>query len=188
MKMKNPSIGADSKIKRKIRFIHEIYANLSFAHDMLDSIESVSTNKNYAQNAMCLLYQANMRLQCKRIRKNRSWANFDDSGACKQNTGLVCRDESCSHKIPEIKDLCKIQEAKTVAVNTLTFLKTCVMERNDKLVLKRKCGNKQSRKCRNKRSRNKQSRKCRNKQKGQNRKSGSKRRKAKNRKRKSRKN
>ncbi|XP_048746188.2 uncharacterized protein LOC125658808 [Ostrea edulis] len=134
----NPLIKSDYPIKKKVRFIHEIYANLSFAHDMLDSIERVSTNKNYAQNAMCLLYQANMRLQCKRIRKNRSWANFNDSGACKQNTGLVYSNGPCIQD-KEIEDLLKTEEARHVLINTLSFWNTCVTERKHRLTLKRGC-------------------------------------------------
>lgn len=58
-----------------------------------------------------MLYQVNSKLQCKRIKRNRKWTNFERSGACKINNSMwnLKQDDS------DLKEFEALKHAKSAA-------------------------------------------------------------------------
>ncbi|XP_062570123.1 uncharacterized protein LOC134232193 [Saccostrea cucullata] len=147
------------KVNKKIRFIHETYANLTFVHDVLNHVSKVLGNdgsdNRSLQTAMCTLHQANRKLQCKgRNKKNKPIKTFQRTRVCGKKKRFRKTKRNC-FKRDEFEDLSKIKAAENILQGTLDFWNSCVYERKGRFGLKRKCRNKIFRYSKKKGKRNK---------------------------------
>lgn len=83
---------------------------------------------------MCMLYQVNVKLQCKKIKNKKKWIDFHKSGACKIN--------DFEREITNPKELQALDQAKSAAailVKTLEFWENCVVNnKRGRLVIVKK--------------------------------------------------
>lgn len=84
---------------------------------------------------MCMLYQVNAKLQCKKIKNKKNWIDFCKSGACKI--------KNVEREITNPKELQELDQAKSAAailVETLEFWENCVVnKKGGRLVIVKKC-------------------------------------------------
>lgn len=84
---------------------------------------------------MCMLYQVNAKLQCKKIKSKKNWIDFCKSGACKI--------KNVEREITNPKELQELDQAKSAAailVETLEFWENCVVnKKGGRLVIVKKC-------------------------------------------------
>lgn len=88
---------------------------------------------------MCMLYQVNSKLQCKRIKRNRKWTNFERSGACRINNSMRNLKQD-GVNLKEFEALKHAKSAAAILVDTLEYWETCVVEKKrGRLIVAKKC-------------------------------------------------
>lgn len=118
--------------------MHETYANFTHVQNLISSVLKTFTNKEKNRptliNVMCMLYQVNVKLQCKKIKNKKKWIDFHKSGACKIN--------DFEREITNPKELQALDQAKSAAailVKTLEFWENCVVNnKRGRLVIVKK--------------------------------------------------
>lgn len=78
-----------------------------------------------------MLYQVNSKLQCKRIKRNRKWTNFERSGACKINNSMRNLKQD-GVNLKEFEALKHAKSAAAILVDTLEYWETCVVEKKER--------------------------------------------------------
>lgn len=70
----------------QISFVHKTYYILIIVEDLITSVLRTFSYNDLdlsVRPVLCFLYQVNAKLQCKKIKKNKRWTDFQRSGACK---------------------------------------------------------------------------------------------------------
>lgn len=88
---------------------------------------------------LCFLYQVNTKLQCKKIKKNKRWTDFQRSGACKVKDDI--KNQNLDVIYPkELQSLIHAKSAAAIVEETLDFWRNCVVEnRRGRLMVAIKC-------------------------------------------------
>lgn len=110
-----------------------------------DLITSVLTTFSYndldlsLRPVLCFLYQVNAKLQCKKIKKNNRWTDFQMSGACKVKEDI--KNHSLDVIYPkQLQSLIHAKSAAAIVEETLEFWRNCVVEnKRGRLLVARKC-------------------------------------------------
>lgn len=128
----------------QISFVHETYANLTLVQTLTKSVlENFIFHKEHVdlslQPIMCMLYQVNSKLQCKKIKRNRTWTNFERSGACKINKRMWNLKQDVAN-LKELEALKHARSAAAILVETLEYWENCVVEKKKgRLVVAKEC-------------------------------------------------
>ena len=155
----------------KDRFIHETFAKLSYAYDVLE----YATNEfegpywriqNELKIAMCNMVKVNRKLHCKKNRNkpSRRLKSFKSTKVC-QERDVFHFDNNTNCAKRRLCTLAGLDKVNSVVENTLEFWESCVMDsQSGKLVLKsgKKCRKRESKGCSRKKSR-KLRRRCKRK-------------------------
>lgn len=113
--------------------MHETYANLTLVQTLTKSFLEYFIFYKVdlsLQPIMCMLYQVNSKLQCKRIKRNRKWTNFERSGACKINNSMRNLKQG-GVNLKEFEALKHANSAAAILVDTLEYWETCVVEKRE---------------------------------------------------------
>ncbi|XP_062570104.1 uncharacterized protein LOC134232173 [Saccostrea cucullata] len=142
-----PFCGFRRRIKRKVRFIHETYANLTLVYEVLETVsiphEADVIPASSLQPIMCSLYQANRNLHCSKTARKKKGKMKRRKKIKKFKTTKDCRIRrkrfrysKRNHPEPGEKDLLKLRVAQQILQETLFFWETYVVEKNGTLMLK----------------------------------------------------
>ncbi|XP_062572610.1 uncharacterized protein LOC134234538 [Saccostrea cucullata] len=157
----------------KDRFIHETYAKLSFAYDVLEEASFNFTGnhwmiRNELTAVMCNMVKVNRKIHCRnsQLRPSRRMKSFERTEVCERRNVYNCS------RGPELT-LIGLSKVQKLVEEILGFWESCIVERpgNGKLKVLKKCRkrNKKARRCFKMKTR-KDRRKCK-KRKGKRRKS-----------------
>lgn len=126
----------------QISFVHKTYYILIIVEDLITSVLRTFSYNDLdlsVRPVLCFLYQVNAKLQCKKIKKNKRWTDFQRSGACKVKHDIT--DQNLDGLYPkELQSLIHAKSAAAIVKETLEFWKNCVVEnRRNRLMVARKC-------------------------------------------------
>lgn len=126
----------------QISFVHKTYYILIIVEDLITSVLRTFSYNDLdlsVRPVLCFLYQVNAKLQCKKIKKNKRWTDFQRSGACKVKNDIT--DKNLDEMYPkELQSLIHAKSAAAIVKETLEFWKNCVVEnRRNRLMVARKC-------------------------------------------------
>lgn len=126
----------------QISFVHKTYYILIIVEDLITSVLRTFSYNDLdlsVRPVLCFLYQVNAKLQCKKIKKNKRWIDFQRSGACKVKDDI--KDRNLDGLYPkELQSLIHAKSAAAILKETLEFWKNCVVEnRRNRLMVARKC-------------------------------------------------
>lgn len=144
------------------RFIHETFAKLSYAYDVLENVTCKFEGdhwriQNELKIAMCNMVKVNRKLHCKKNRNkpSRRLKSFKSTKVCEKRD-VFHFDTNTNSAKRRLCTLAGLDKVKTVVENTLEFWESCVMDsQSGKLVLKggKKCRKRESKGCSRKKSR-----------------------------------